>query len=512
MYRAEEIKNKIRSRQWNKEDVAGCVDELKKLSALTEYVDEIYVISYSIFTCNYREYAYPMIEICREAGLHLERSKEKTQLYLALVRLYFCLGFPPKIVEYGLKYANSGHTLREPLKSVYNTIVAAFSDCGLYEEADIYLEKMMDISRLDPCAPDTDFWSSDILNELVYYDSKVYVMIGMGNLEGAESAARGMQEVLSGKDIPEDGREFFLLQKEFTDMYLRLHQQENKALIAEEFNSYMKKMEAGEGARDTLSFCVCYFAEFLQVMAEEERWDDVVRIGTYIRNAMNFSGSFCPVYKAMRTAAYRSEKEEIRQRASEFERLYINALEHEKENYDQMVWLLTKEELRIVNLRESLERDTLTGCLNRAAFDRNSRRFIRDHQEGSLAFIDLDYLKEVNDCHGHENGDRYLAHFAKNISRVIQAGDLLYRYAGDEFLILSSMKADELENKMKEILETAPICFSVNGQIRHISFSYGIVDFQEKEGKIADMVKEADQRMYQCKKRNHSRSAERGEK
>ena len=68
------------------------------------------------------------------------------------------------------------------------------------------------------------------------------------------------------------------------------------------------------------------------------------------------------------------------------------------------------------------------------------------------------------------------------------------------------------ENKMKEILENAPICFSVNRQIRHISFSYGIVAFQEKEGKIADMVKEADQRMYQCKKRNHSRSAERGEK
>lgn len=218
MYKVEEIKNKIRLRQWSKEDVAGCVDELKKLSALTEYVDEIYAISYSIFTCNYREYAYPMIEICREAGLHLERSKEKTQLYLALVRLYFCLGFPPKIVEYGLKYANSGYTSREALKSVYNTIVAAFSDCGLFEEADIYLEKMMDISRLDPCAPNVDFWSSDILNELVYYDSKVYVMIGMGNLEGAESAARGMQEVLSGKDIPEDGREFFLLQKEFTDM------------------------------------------------------------------------------------------------------------------------------------------------------------------------------------------------------------------------------------------------------------------------------------------------------
>ena len=48
-----------------------------------------------------------------------------------------------------------------------------------------------------------------------------------------------------------DGRAFFLLQKEFTDLYLRLYQQKDKAVIAEEFNNYMKKMEAGEGARDT---------------------------------------------------------------------------------------------------------------------------------------------------------------------------------------------------------------------------------------------------------------------
>ena len=91
----------------------------------------------------------------------MERSKEKSRLYLALVRLYFCLGFPPKIVEYGLKYANSGFTLRAPLKSVYNTIVAAFSDCGLFLEADFYLEKMLDISRLDPCDSSVDFWNSD---------------------------------------------------------------------------------------------------------------------------------------------------------------------------------------------------------------------------------------------------------------------------------------------------------------------------------------------------------------
>ena len=191
-------------------------------------------------------------------------------------------------------------------------------------------------------------------------------------------------------------------------MYLRLYQQKDKAVIAEEFNSYMKKMEAGEGARDTLSFCVCYFGEFLQVMAEEERWDDIIRIGNYIKNARNFSGSFCPVYKLMRTAAYGSDREELRRQIPEFEKMYLESLEQEKENYDQMVRLLTREELRIERLKVSMEKDALTGCLNRAAFDNNSKRFMKNHKKGSLVFIDLDYLKLINDCYGHENGDRYL--------------------------------------------------------------------------------------------------------
>ena len=167
MYTVEEIKNKVKTGTWTKEDVARCVEELKQISDFTVYTEEIYYVSYGVFAYNFREYAYPLIEICREAGVHMERSREKSRLYLALVRLYFCLGFPPKIVEYGLKYANSGFTLRSPLKSVYNTIVAAFSDCGLFFEADFYLEKMMDISRLDPCESSVDFWNSDTINELV---------------------------------------------------------------------------------------------------------------------------------------------------------------------------------------------------------------------------------------------------------------------------------------------------------------------------------------------------------
>ena len=175
-----------------------------------------------------------------------------------------------------------------------------------------------------------------------------------------------------------------------------------------------------------------------------------------------------------------------------------------------MVRLLTREELRIERLKVSMDKDALTGCLNRAAFDRNSRRFMKNHKKGSLVFIDLDYLKLINDCYGHENGDRYLVCFAENMKCAMDRQDLLYRYAGDEFLILSALEPEQIQGRLNEILEKSPIHFDINGESRNISFSYGIVAFEEKKGKIADLVKEADQRMYQCKSRNHERISKRG--
>ena len=76
-------------------------------------------------------------------------------------------------------------------------------------EADFYLEKMLDISRLDPCDSSVDFWNSDTLNELVYYDSKVYVKLGMGDVAGAEQAAVDMQAILTEREIPERWQSLF---------------------------------------------------------------------------------------------------------------------------------------------------------------------------------------------------------------------------------------------------------------------------------------------------------------
>lgn len=99
-------------------------------------------------------------------------------------------------------------------------------------------------------------------------------------------------------------------------MYFRRYQTQDNGTLAEEFNAYMKRLEAGEGMKDSLSFCVRYFGELLQVMEKEKRWEDIIRIGNFIKEGKSFSGSLCPVYKVMCKAAHMSQVEDIRKRAA----------------------------------------------------------------------------------------------------------------------------------------------------------------------------------------------------
>ena len=85
-------------------------------------------------------------------------------------------------------------------------------------------------------------------------------------------------------------------------------------------------------------------------------------------------------------------------------------------------------------------RDRLTGLFNRGHFDRALRaaleRVGRDGQPLSLAILDVDHFKRINDVHGHAVGDRALREVADRLARSMRRTDLVARYGGEEFVIL----------------------------------------------------------------------------
>jgi diguanylate cyclase (GGDEF)-like protein len=147
--------------------------------------------------------------------------------------------------------------------------------------------------------------------------------------------------------------------------------------------------------------------------------------------------------------------------------------------------------------RDAAERDALTGASNRHAFfsmlDRLSDA--KTAVRGCAAMIDVDELKQLNDSHGHSAGDAALVRVAKAVARRARREDQLFRWGGDEFLLVAldvepTELVDRLELVNHELAKSDPVTVHV---------SYGAVGFGNV-GELLDAVKRADANMYASKR------------
>ncbi len=139
------------------------------------------------------------------------------------------------------------------------------------------------------------------------------------------------------------------------------------------------------------------------------------------------------------------------------------------------------------NLRSLADLDPLTGLLNRRVMGEVLRQ--AQTTGGSIAFIDLDDFKRVNDLHGHEAGDALLRIFAQALRDSFRPGDAVVRYAGDEFVVVArELDAVALGERIAVLRETA----------RDIPFSFGVSELNA--GMNPDVaLRSADARMYAAK-------------
>jgi diguanylate cyclase (GGDEF)-like protein/PAS domain S-box-containing protein len=153
--------------------------------------------------------------------------------------------------------------------------------------------------------------------------------------------------------------------------------------------------------------------------------------------------------------------------------------------------------------------DALTGLANRAQLERQLGRDIaRARRAGTalaLLYFDLDNFKLVNDSLGHTAGDAVLREAAERVSAFVRAGDMLARQGGDEFLLLLDCggTADPREaaatagQRIADALESP---MSVAGAVFHVGASIGIAVYPEHAEDGTELLKHADQAMYQAKR------------
>ncbi len=152
--------------------------------------------------------------------------------------------------------------------------------------------------------------------------------------------------------------------------------------------------------------------------------------------------------------------------------------------------LMEKQEI----LRGLVDYDPLTGLRNR----RILREFIDRIKKGKgvVVFIDIDNFKKINDNFGHMVGDKCIMEIAREIKNDFRSEDGLFRYGGDEFLlILSNMTVDEVSVRLNRL--KSRVKNSVKGV--YLKFSFGISEF-DKNLDFKEVLNMADKKMYQAKK------------
>ena len=149
--------------------------------------------------------------------------------------------------------------------------------------------------------------------------------------------------------------------------------------------------------------------------------------------------------------------------------------------------------------------DELTELPNRRAFlnrlNEEFQRAKRYKSNFSIALIDLDEFKKINDTYGHIAGDEMLCRYAHDILKIFRASDLVARYGGEEFAVI--FPNTSVKEALRALEKAQALAFTVtvthdDEKIRAPSFSAGLVSYRPNETQD-DLISRADKLLYSAK-------------
>ncbi|MGD9478074.1 putative bifunctional diguanylate cyclase/phosphodiesterase [Shinella sp. G-2] len=150
--------------------------------------------------------------------------------------------------------------------------------------------------------------------------------------------------------------------------------------------------------------------------------------------------------------------------------------------------------------------DTLTGLPNRSMLDERVASAIEAADDAggtmTLAFIDLDNFKLVNDSLGHHAGDELLKIVAARMLRCVRASDSIVRLGGDEFVVLingAMRKGENVEDRLSAVREAIAEPVEIEGRSFQVTCSMGVAAYPEHGRNVTELLARADTAMYRAK-------------
>ena len=185
-------------------------------------------------------------------------------------------------------------------------------------------------------------------------------------------------------------------------------------------------------------------------------------------------------------------------------------------------FLVMIERLAVVNVELQAQRDeaefmathdVLTGLPNRAylhtRMQQSLARARRSGREVTVAFIDLDSFKSINDSFGHEYGDYLLAQVAEAMKSVLRESDTVSRLGGDEFVVVieDSDAGPGADTLIERLFSCVGRYYTIGEYETYVTWSCGVVVYPRDGDDVHTLLKHADTAMYAAKERGHNHYA-----
>ncbi len=183
--------------------------------------------------------------------------------------------------------------------------------------------------------------------------------------------------------------------------------------------------------------------------------------------------------------------------------------------YPAMIGWITYQQTHMLRvhrreLRALSQTDSLSGLLNHGAWkdylDMEFQRCKKSHQAGTIALIDIDHFKTINDTYGHVVGDNVLRELSRKLTQNLRTADLAGRYGGDEFcVILPDTSLEVAAGIMDRLRDSFAATHYDLEPLMNVSLSIGLAAFSPSHPDATSWLNDADRALYGAKTTGRNR-------
>lgn len=498
-----DLKKKIELKTIEKYEIEKLYCHCKQKVAYDSYSFLLILYAQTIQQKDNEDFLKNILNLLHIYSIDKKCETEKSEIYFAQFNLYFILNFTPKIIEYGLKYEKSINEALNPIHTkklyqIYNIFSVKLNDIKAYKKALYYAQKSFKLTR----KVDRDL---QLLFEIIKNNNSLYLYLKLDQPFRAKKYLEKLLQIIENN--PENHyAQATKISINFTSLYFQIFSKDH--IEKDDLLMYITYMEKRMKNEQTIMFeSFIQHIEVIKLLIKYNFINESITFLEFFLNSASQIGDRKTIYKLLLDCLNQTQdqSEKSFEKRAFYMKEYLTQLEFYVENYNSALIDLTLEQFRIFDLECNYKTvkknsifDSLTNCYNRFSLEEDAPQFIKEYNNGSLIFLDLNELKIINDVYGHLTGDKALKKLVYVIHKVIKDQGNLYRYGGDEFVILLRTNMQEGILLLNLIFDKLQRPFVFNKEKIKIDFAYGIVDI-EKNASLNKLILDTDKKMYKNK-------------